>query len=75
MNKVVLLFAALIVGLTTLAMPTTSGTLASTPKYTFDSTTGALTLNWGEFNKYDNWDYDVTNQRSEFHRRLLSVVL
>ena len=31
------------------------------PKYTFNSTTGALTLNWGEFNRYDNWDGDVIN--------------
>ena len=31
------------------------------PKYTFDRATGALTLNWGEFNNWDNWDNDVTN--------------
>ena len=63
MNRFLLLLATLFVGLTTLAMPTATvpGTVASTPKYTFDSTTGALTLNWGEFNKYNNWDNDVIN--------------
>ena len=61
MKKVLLLLVTLSVGISTQAMPTAPGALASTPKYTFDSTTGALTLNWGEFNKYDNWDYDVTN--------------
>ena len=28
-------------------------------QYTFDSTTGALTLNWGEFNKDNKWGDDV----------------
>ena len=59
MNKVLLLLVALFAGLTAWASPT--ATVTATPKYTFDSTTGALTLNWGEFNRYDNWDYDVIN--------------
>ena len=29
-------------------------------RYTFDSTTGALTLNWGEFNRYNKWGSEVT---------------
>ena len=28
-------------------------------KYIFNSSTGALTLNWGEYNKYDKWGDDV----------------
>ena len=32
---------------------------AKLPRYTYDSTTGALTLNQGVFNKDDNWDDDV----------------
>ena len=31
-----------------------------TPPYTFNSTTGALTLNWGEFNNGNKWGNDVT---------------
>ena len=31
-----------------------------TPPYTFDSSTGALTLNWGEFNNGNKWGNDVT---------------
>ena len=31
-----------------------------TPPYTFNSTTGELTLNWGEFNKDNKWGSDVT---------------
>ena len=57
MKKGLLLLVSLFAGLTALAVPNHAGT----PKYTFDSATGALTLNWGEFNKYDNWDYDVAN--------------
>ena len=30
------------------------------PRYTFDSTTGALALIWGEFNKDNKWGSDVT---------------
>ena len=30
-----------------------------TPPYTFNSTTGVLTLNWGEFNKDNKWGNDV----------------
>ena len=30
-----------------------------TPPYTFNSTTGVLTLNWGEFNKDNNWGDDI----------------
>ncbi len=56
MKKVLLLLVTLFSGLTTQAMLD-----ASTPKYTFNSATGALTLNWGEYNKYENWDYDVIN--------------
>ena len=29
------------------------------PRYTFDSETGALVLNWGEFNKNNKWGDDV----------------
>jgi uncharacterized repeat protein (TIGR02543 family) len=29
------------------------------PRYSFDSETGVLTLNWGEFNKDDKWGDDV----------------
>ena len=63
MKKSLLLFATFLVGLMTQAMPTAivPGIDASTPKYTFNSATGVLTLNWGEFNRYDNWDYDVMN--------------
>ena len=31
----------------------------SAPKYTFNSSTGALTLNWGEYNKNNKWGNDV----------------
>jgi len=32
---------------------------AKTPRYTYDSTTGALSLNWGTFNKDDKWGSEV----------------
>ena len=32
----------------------------SEPRYTFDSETGVLALNWGEFNKDNKWGSDVT---------------
>ncbi|MBR4829347.1 MAG: hypothetical protein IKZ92_06060, partial [Muribaculaceae bacterium] len=48
----------------TFTMPATDVTVTATvesiPKYTYDNTTGALTLNWGEFNKDDNWGSEVT---------------
>ena len=63
MKKTFLLIAAILVGLTLQAIPTAtvSGAGGSTLKYTFDSATGALTLNWGEYDRYNNWDYDVIN--------------
>ena len=33
--------------------------VGSTPRYTFDSTTGELKLNWGEFNSTNKWGDDV----------------
>ena len=35
-------------------------TLDILARYTFDSTTGVLSLNWGEFNKDNKWGSDVT---------------
>ncbi len=32
---------------------------AKTPRYTYDSTTGALSLNWGTFNNGDKWGSEV----------------
>ena len=32
---------------------------AKTPRYTYDSTTGVLSLNWGTFNKDDKWGSEV----------------
>ena len=32
------------------------------PRYTYDSTTGTLSLNWGEFNKDNKWGDDVDIQ-------------
>ncbi|MBO7610450.1 MAG: BspA family leucine-rich repeat surface protein [Muribaculaceae bacterium] len=32
---------------------------ANIPRYTYDSTTGALSLNWGVFNKDDKWGSEV----------------
>ena len=63
MNRIVLLLVSLFVGLMVQAMPADAVTAnrVATPQYTFNSATGALTLNWGEFNRYDNWDYDVVN--------------
>ena len=63
MNKALFLLVTLFVALTAQAVPTAAapGIGDSTPKYTFNSATGELTLNWGEFDRYDNWDYDVTN--------------
>ena len=50
---------------TTVTIPTGSTgdlnyTANWTERYTYDSTTGALTLNWGEYNKDDKWDDEVT---------------
>ena len=63
MKKALLPLVTFFIALTVQAMPTASASSTdnSTPKYTFDSATGALTLNWGEFNCYDRWDYDVVN--------------
>ncbi|MBO4723401.1 MAG: BspA family leucine-rich repeat surface protein [Muribaculaceae bacterium] len=33
------------------------------PRYTFDSKSGVLTLNWGEFNKDNKWGSEVTNYK------------
>ena len=53
----------LIVGLSTQALPTDTftGAAASIPKYTYNSATGALTLNWGEFDNWNSWGNDVIN--------------
>ena len=58
-----LLLAALLTAMTAWAGPFTmehSTNLTSNSSYTFDSSTGTLTLNWGEFNKENNWGSDVT---------------
>lgn len=63
MKKVFLFLITLLFGLTAQAMPAdaTDNTIAQPPRYTYNSATGALTLNWGEFNNWDNWGNDVTN--------------
>ncbi|MBR5639602.1 MAG: BspA family leucine-rich repeat surface protein [Muribaculaceae bacterium] len=33
---------------------------SSLPRYTFDSETGVLALNWGEFNKDNKWSYELS---------------
>ena len=46
----------------TFKMPYTDVEVTLLPTYTFNSETGELTLNWGEFNRYDNWEDDVPAQ-------------
>ena len=43
-------------------MPYSDVEVTLLPTYTFNSETGELTLNWGEFNRYDNWGDDVPAQ-------------
>ena len=49
----------------TFTMPAADATVIATvesiPKYTFDRTTGALTLNWGEYNKDNKWGSEVVS--------------
>ena len=49
----------------TFTMPAADATVTATvelfPKYNYDSTTNALTLNWGEFNKNNKWGDEVHN--------------
>lgn len=63
MKKVLLLLVTFLAELTAQALPIDAGpdSAASTPQYTYNSATGALTLNWGEFNQYNNWSGDVIN--------------
>ena len=63
MKKVLLLLVTFLAELTAQALPIDAGpdTAASTPQYTYNSATGALTLNWGEFNQYNNWSGDIIN--------------
>ena len=63
MKKVVLFLVTLLTGLAAQAVSddAITGVAATTPKYTYNSATGELTLNWGEFNSWDPWGGDVIN--------------
>ena len=63
MKKVVFFLVTLMTGLAAQAVSddAITGVAATTPKYTYNSATGELTLNWGEFNSWDPWGGDVIN--------------